>query len=147
MLFMLPVSLSPSRPMKFGYTILYVRDVPHAVAFYEDAFGLSRKFVHEEGLYAEMETGATALAFAAYGLAKTNLPGGFQKNDPEGQPAGFEIALVTEDVEAAYQRAVEAGAAPLAAPAPKAWGQICAFVRDLDGITVELCSPTERPPQ
>lgn len=133
--------------MKFGYTILYVRDVPHAVAFYEDAFGLSRKFVHEEGLYAEMQTGSTALAFAAYGLAKTNVPGGFLKNDPEGQPGGFEIALVTEDVEAAYERALDAGATALSPPASKPWGQICAFVRDLDGITVELCSPVERPPQ
>ena len=25
--------------MKLGYTILYVKDVPRAVAFYEDAFG------------------------------------------------------------------------------------------------------------
>lgn len=127
--------------MKFGYTILYVKSVPASVAFYEDAFGLQRKFVHEEGLYAEMDTGATTLAFAAYGLAKTNLPSGFQKNDPENEPGGFEIALVTEDVAGAYHRAVEAGAIPVAAPASKPWGQICAFVRDKDGIIVELCSP------
>ena len=127
--------------MKFGYTILYVKDVPNAVAFYEDAFGLRRKFVHEEGLYAEMDTGSTALAFAAYGLAKTNLPCGFQKNDPDAAPGGFEIALVTEDVEAAYERALTAGASSIPPPATKAWGQVCAFVRDKDGITVELCSP------
>ena len=59
------------RRMKFGYTILYVQDVPRSVAFYEDAFGLHRKFVHEEGLHAEMDTGTTTLAFAAYGLAKS----------------------------------------------------------------------------
>jgi len=133
--------------MQFGYTILYVRDVPHAVAFYEDAFGLNRRFVHDEGLYAEMATGATTLAFAAYGLAKTNLPCGFHRNNPEGPPGGFEIALVTDDVEAAYQRALDAGATPIATPAPKAWGQVCAFVRDPDGITVELCSPADSPPQ
>ena len=39
-------------------------DVAQAVAFYERAFGLTRRFVHESGTYAEMETGATALAFA-----------------------------------------------------------------------------------
>ena len=96
--------------MKFGYTILYVKDVPHSVAFYEDAFGLSRRFVHEEGMYAEMDTGETTLAFAAYGLARNNLPCGFHKNNPSDAPGGFEIALVTENVQAAYERALEAGA-------------------------------------
>src|ERR1700722_3748841 len=35
--------------MQFGYTILYVRDVEKTVAFYESAFGLKRKFVHDSG--------------------------------------------------------------------------------------------------
>jgi len=133
------------RAMKFGYTILYVKDVPRAVAFYEDAFGLRRKFVHEQGMYAEMDTGATALAFAAYGLARTNLPCGFEKNDPQAAPGGFEIALVTDEVESAYHRALEVGAISISPPTKKAWGQTCAFVRDKDGITVELCSPVAAP--
>ena len=128
--------------MKLGYAILYVKDVPRSVAFYEDAFGLGRRFVHEAGLYAEMDTGATTLAFAANGLAKSNLPGGFQENDPSGPPAGFEIAFTTDDVPAAYQRALTAGALAVAPPATKPWGQIVAFVRDKDGITVELCTPS-----
>ena len=53
--------------MKFGYTLLYVVDVPKTVAFYETAFGLKRKFVHESG-YGEMETGATKLGFVSLGL-------------------------------------------------------------------------------
>lgn len=128
--------------MKLGYTILYVKDVPRSVAFYEDAFGLDRRFVHEAGMYAEMDTGATTLAFAAYGLAKSNLPCGFEENCLGKPPAGFEIAFVTDDVPAAYQRALAAGATAVAAPATKPWGQIVAFVRDKDGITVELCSPS-----
>lgn len=127
--------------MKFGYTILYVQDVPRSVAFYEEAFGLVRKFVHEAGLYAEMDTGSTTLSFAANGLAKSNLPCGFRENDPNHPPAGFEVAFVTDDVQAAYDRALAAGAMPVSAPAAKPWGQICAFVRDKDGITVELCTP------
>ena len=128
--------------MKFGYTILYVKDVPRAVAFYEDAFGLGRKFVHEAGLYAEMDTGATTLAFAAFGLAKSNLPCGFSENHPEEPPAGFEIALVADDVPAAYEHAISAGAIAVSPPASKPWGQVVAFVRDKDGIVVELCSPS-----
>jgi len=127
--------------MKLGYTILYVQDVPRSVAFYEDAFGLKRKFVHEAGMYAEMDTGPTTLSFAANGLAKSNLACGFRQNLLLEQPGGFEIALVTDDVSSAYERAVAAGATPLSSPEPKPWGQVCAFVRDKDGIVVELCTP------
>jgi catechol 2,3-dioxygenase-like lactoylglutathione lyase family enzyme len=127
--------------MNLGYVILYVKDVPRAVAFYEDAFGLDRKFIHEAGMYAEMDTGGTTLSFVAYGVARTNLPCGFRENHSDEPPAGFEIALVTDDVPAAYQRAIIAGATPVSPPAAKPWGQICAFVRDRDGIVVEVCTP------
>ena len=128
--------------MKLGYTILYVQDVPRSVAFYEDAFGLSRRFVHEAGMYAEMDTGATTLSFVANGLAKSNLPCGFVENSPSGPPAGFEIAFTTANVQAAYHRALAAGALAVAAPATKPWGQTVAFVRDKDGLVVELCTPS-----
>ncbi|WP_348646925.1 VOC family protein [Ensifer sp. ENS02] len=58
--------------VRFGYTILYVPDVPATVSFYEAAFGLKRRFVHESSLYAEMETGVTALAFASETMAELN---------------------------------------------------------------------------
>lgn len=128
--------------MKLGYTILYVKDVPRSVAFYEDAFGLTRRFVHEAGMYAEMDTGSTTLSFAANGLAKSNLPGGFQENSLSALPAGFEIAFISEDVPAAYERALAAGAIAVSPPKSKPWGQIVAFVRDKDGIVVEICSPS-----
>ena len=127
--------------MQLAYTILYVADVARSVAFYEAAFGLSRRFVHESGTYGEMETGATTLSFAEKGLAASNLPGGFRENDPALPPAGFEIGLTTEDVASAYQRALDAGAIPVASPKTKPWGQVVAFVRDPDGILVELCTP------
>jgi catechol 2,3-dioxygenase-like lactoylglutathione lyase family enzyme len=130
--------------MKLGYTILYVSDVPRSVAFYEDAFGLKRKFVHEAGMYAEMDTGGTTLSFAANGLAKSNLACGFRENRLSESPGGFEIALVTDDVSGAYERALAAGATAVSPPAAKPWGQICAFVRDKDGIVVELCTPATR---
>jgi lactoylglutathione lyase len=129
--------------MKLGYVILYVKDVPGAIAFYEEAFGLTRRFVHEAGLYGEMDTGATVLSFAAYGLAKSNLPCGFRENGLDNPPAGFEVAFVTDDVQAAYDRALAAGAVAAAPPVTKPWGQVVAFVRDKDGIVVELCSPAK----
>lgn len=127
--------------MDFGYTILYVNDVARSVAFYEAAFDLQRRFVHEAGQYAEMATGATTLSFAANELAELGLPQGFRRNNPAEPPAGIEIAFTTTDVPAAFARAVGAGAVAVAEPVTKPWGQTVAYVRDLDGVLVELCTP------
>jgi lactoylglutathione lyase len=127
--------------MRFGYTILYVGDVGASLALYERAFGLKRRLLHESGEYAELETGATTLAFASRALAETNVPGAFDEDDaPPSRPA-FEVCIVTEDVEAAFERAVREGAEPVTAPQTKPWGQHAAYVRDRDGNLVELASP------
>lgn len=127
--------------MKLGYTIVYVPDVGASLAFFEKAFGLERRFLHESGSYGELDTGATALAFAAHELGDMNFPGGHVRADTSKQPLGFEIALVTDDVGAAHARAVAAGARELAAPTQKPWGQVVSWVRCPDGILVELCTP------
>ncbi len=49
--------------VKFGYAIAYVDDVEAALRFYEGAFGLTRRFLHESGDYGELDTGSTVLAF------------------------------------------------------------------------------------
>ena len=126
--------------MRFAYTIAYVRDVQSSVAFYEQAFGQQRRFVDESCQYAEMETGETTLAFASDELGASNLPGGFRRNDPAELPAGMEIAFVTEDVDAAFRSVLEAGATNVAEPKTKPWGQTVAYVRDPDGVLVEIGS-------
>lgn len=126
--------------MRFGYAIAYVEDPERSVAFWERAFGLKRRFVDESGQYAEMETGATTLAFASNELGRSNLPDGFRTNDPSESPAGMEISLVAEDVEAAFNQALESGASELAKPKTKPWGQTVAYVRDPDGVLVEIGS-------
>ncbi len=125
--------------MRFGYALLFVADVEKTVAFYEAAFGLKRKAVQEGG-YAEMDTGATKLGFVSHALAES-AGAAFTKADPARPAPGMEIALVTDDVAAAYANAVEKGAVAVAAPCRKPWGQTVAYVRDLDGFLVELCTP------
>ncbi len=127
--------------MTFGYTILYVPDVAASVAFYERAFGLSSRFVHPSGDYAELDTGATALAFASDELGETNFPAGYRRTTPDAPPPAMEICLVTDDVAAAFDRAVVAGAVVLSKPSEKPWGQTVAYVRDADGVIVELATP------
>lgn len=127
--------------MQFGYTIIYVSNVAQSLSFFEQAFGLERKFLHESGTYGELATGQTSLAFAAHELGDMNFSGGHVAVDRSAQPLGFEIALVTEQVDQAHARALAAGATELAAPAQKPWGQTVSYVRCPDGVLVELCSP------
>ena len=127
--------------MKFAYTILYVPDVVRAIEFYEGAFGFQRGFVHESGEYGELLTGPTVLSFASLALANSNLNGGVTPSDPQRPPAAFEVAFSTDDVAAAFARATAAGAVPVSPPKQKPWGQTVAYVRDLNGNLVELCTP------
>jgi len=126
--------------MKLGYAIIYVADVGAAVAFYSAAFGLTCRFQTPEGDYAEMETGAATLSFARDDLAQSH---GFTyaPNRADLPSAGIEICLICDDVPAAYQRALGAGAGPAAAPQVKPWGQTVAYLRDLNGVLVELATP------
>ena len=129
--------------ISLGYVILYVEDVSATLDFYEKAFGLSRRFFHEDDgkAYGELETGATRLAFASLELIKTHLKQEVVSASPDKATLGVEIALVTPDVPALYARAVEAGATAVSEPAAKPWGQTVAYLRDKAGFLVELCTP------
>ena len=126
--------------MKFGYTILYVEDVPQTLSFYKKAFGIEQKFLHESNMYGELATGETTLAFASNEMASMN---GFpiRKNTPDDMPVGAEVAFVTNDVQTAYSTAIDAGAIECSAPQEKPWGQVVSYVRDNNGFLVEICSP------
>ncbi len=126
--------------MKFGYAIIYVTDVKATLDFYNRAFGLQTRFVHESN-YGELETGETILAFASHEMGEKNLPGGYIKSSPTDKPLGVEFALVTEDVPAAFTKAAAAGATPVAPPKLKPWGQTVAYVCDINGSLIELCTP------
>ena len=126
--------------MRFAYTIIYVPDVMASLAFFQNAFGFQPRFVHESETYGELETGATALAFAAHELAESNFSCGHVEAHRSPQPLGMEVGFVTEDVPAAHARAVAAGAEEIAPPVSKPWGQMVSYVRCPDGTLVELCS-------
>ena len=126
--------------MKFGWTIIYVENTLQTVEFYERCFGLSRRFVDDSGQYAEMETGETRLAFSQYELASSSIAR-FRPNKLEDEPAGIEIAFISEDVPSSFKKAIENGATAVLEPKTKPWGQTVAYVRDLNGVLVEIGSP------
>jgi lactoylglutathione lyase len=128
-------------PMRLGWVIVYVEEPPAAREFYMRAFGLQGGFVAPSDTYAELDTGGTRLAFAAYSLGDGNFPGGVQPAALDSRPANVEIALVADDVDGAYTRALEAGCSALAPPTDKPQGQRVAYVRDPFGTLVELATP------
>lgn len=123
--------------MKLNYVIIYVDDVVKATFFYQTAFGLKTKFVHESNMYAEMESGETVLAFAHNDMLKMNIGVEAQK----GMKNSFEIAFSTDDVKSAFEKALQNGAKELKKPEMKPWGQTVAYVQDIFGTIVEICTP------
>ncbi len=127
--------------MKLGYVIIYVPDVASSLDFFQRAFALEKRFLHESGTYGELDTGETTLAFAAHDLGDLNFPGGHIQASDSSRPLGMEIALVTGELVAAHARAIREGATELSAPAQKPWGQMVSYVRAPDGTLIELCTP------
>ncbi|HEY9109782.1 MAG TPA: VOC family protein [Roseateles sp.] len=128
--------------MNFAYTLVYVADVAASLAFFDKAFGLKTRFLHESGAYGEIETGAAGakLAFVDHATARDSVQHDYVAADASDRPLGMEIGFTVADVQAAFDTAVAAGARPLATPLDKPWGQTVAYVRCPDGTLVELCT-------
>ena len=126
--------------MKFAYTIIYVPSVSDSLAFFEAAFGLSRRFLHEAGDYGELDTGTTTLAFASVELGRANLGTEFVSAAKSTKPLGIEIAFVVTDVAGAHAKALTADATEISSPVTKPWGQDVSYLRCPDGTVVELCT-------
>lgn len=129
--------------VKFGYTILYVEDVEKSIVFYENAFGFSRKFIAPGNDYGELSTGETTLSFASKSLAKQNLKEGFLESNIEDKPFAIEIGFITDNVEELVEKSISFGAILVTEPNQKPWGQIVAYVRDLDGFLIEICTEVQ----
>lgn len=126
--------------MKLGYTIVYVKDVAETVDFYQRAFSLELKFVHEKEGYAEMKTGETTLAFVQESFVQ-NEGLEFKLNRANELPAGFHINFVTENLQEAFETAIKEGAKNVSPPTSKPWGQEAAYVTDNNGVLIEICTP------
>ena len=80
-------------------------DVAASLGFFERAFGMKRRFLHESGGYGELETGTTTLSFAQHATARENLGRDYVAADRSPLPLGVEVGLLTDDVAAACERA------------------------------------------
>jgi catechol 2,3-dioxygenase-like lactoylglutathione lyase family enzyme len=129
---------------RLAATVLYVEDVGRALAFYESAVGLRRRYTDDRGVYADLDTGDTVLALTARRSAEhESCPRA--ESGAAGAPAPVEIAIEVDDVAGAVERAIEFGAELVRAPEMKYWGQTIGFVRDPDGHVIQFCSPLPAP--
>ena len=127
--------------MRLGYVIVYVPAVAEALEFYERAFDLPRRFLYESGDFGAVDTGGVALAFTSHRLGGSAVPVPYTPIDPADPPVGFELTLLSDDVDAAFGTAVAAGATPLAEPHDEPWGQRVSYVRDPFGVLVGIATP------
>ena len=125
---------------KFGGTAIYVDDVSATLDFYRRALGFETRFFDEALQYGELDTGSTTLAFASHQLGAMLMPGAYARPET-GQPSGVEVAFLTSDVQAAFLRAVAAGATPLAEPKVMPWGATVAYLRAVEGTIIGLSTP------
>jgi len=133
--------------LKLKLVAFVVADVPATVAFYEKAFGLPLHFMHPSGGYAELDSGAAVLAFLGEGfVASTSLLGtlAIYPNRPDAPSSSAHAVLWSDDIERDWRRAVDAGAAIVSPLSAKPWGQVSGYLRDADGIVIELCTPSPR---
>ena len=127
--------------MKYGYTALFVESVHETIDFYERAFGLKRKMVQESGEYGELQTGDTTLAFTVQSIVKTLSDVAFEPAALHKPAPPLELGMVTDSVDADFERAVAAGAVIVKHPEDKPWGRV-AYVRDNNGFLIEIVSHT-----
>lgn len=125
--------------LQFASLVLYVDDVPAVVDFYRRAFGLEPRFYDEDVGFAELGADG-ALALASRAAGELMMPGVYAHPSRDGR-SGIEIAFHAPDVPAAFERAVAAGATPVAAPRAMPWGQTVAFVESLEGTLVAFATP------
>jgi catechol 2,3-dioxygenase-like lactoylglutathione lyase family enzyme len=122
--------------MRLKYTILFVEDVAASIAFYERAFGLARRMIHESGDYGELDTGATTLSFSSLRLmtALGKTPGPRARG-----PVSRSLSRRTTCPRPGTGADGRGAGGPGVRAEP--WGQTTAYVLDADGYLVEICSP------
>ena len=136
----LRVTSEPAR-VKFATTILYVDDVQGTLERFRDAFELEIAYLDEGGIYGELASGETTLAFAEREFGRSHFEDDETRALFDGLPRRFELGLTSEDVEAAHRRACGCGMIPVRGPIEQPWGEVVAWVRDPEGILIELSTP------
>jgi lactoylglutathione lyase len=84
--------------------------------------------------------GEITLSFVSINLANSNLKDGFTESNLANKPFGIEIGFTTDNVEDTVRAAIKASGIIIENPKTKPWGQVVAYLRDIDGFLIEICT-------
>jgi lactoylglutathione lyase len=122
--------------MKLGYAL----ELKAPLEFYKKAFELEIGYLHEVRKYGQIKRNSTTiLAFASERIPELN---GLEirPNRSTERSGPFEIALVAQNVDGAYEKAIAGGAKVVETPADRPLAQRVGYVSDLNGVLEELFS-------
>ena len=125
--------------LKFASVVIYVEDVPAVLDFYRRAFGLEPRHYDEALGFAELGADG-AVALASHSAGEFMMPEAYPRPSSERR-SGVEVAFWTEDVPAAFERAVGAGAVAVTAPRVMPWGMTVAYVESVEGTIIGFVTP------
>lgn len=128
----------------FGGVAIYVDDVLATADFYRRAFGFETSFYDPEYGYAELAAGGVHLGLASHKLGRFAMPARYTPT-PRTDAFDVELGLFSDDVPAAFARAVAAGASVVAEPKLMPWGATLAYIRSIEGTLIVLCTPLPSP--
>jgi uncharacterized glyoxalase superfamily protein PhnB len=127
-----PADATPKMPPTKGGVVAYltVDGASAAAEFYKKAFGAEEVFrypVDEKGRTMHIHlylNGSSVMLSDAYP----------EHGHPFQAPAGFNLTLMIQDIDARYRRAIEAGAKEIMPPTDMFWGDRYAQLRDPYGV-------------
>jgi catechol 2,3-dioxygenase-like lactoylglutathione lyase family enzyme len=119
---------------------LLVRDMGTMIRFYRDVLGFEIKESEDSKNVYLMKDGTL---FLLYGRTDFEQMTRRSYEYVKGLNGHFEIALYVDtfdEVDAAFRRAVENGAAPVLPPELEPWGQRTCYIADPEGNLIEIGS-------
>ena len=119
---------------------LLVNDMAGMIRFYRDVLGFEIKEPEDTGNVYLVKDGTL---FLLYGRKDFENMTHRRYEYVRGLNGHSEIALYVdtfEEVDAAYQRAVDHGATPVLAPETEPWGQRTCYIADPEGNLIEIGS-------
>lgn len=134
----------PTRRFRLSHMRLLVSDFEQSLEFYRNRLGLGVRF-QEEGVYAELDTGAAVLAL----FHRDFMAEALQVSAPHDQALPLQrpvVVLSVDDVDEVYVSLKDSGVEFLSRPEDRPhWGVRTVHLQDPEGNLIEINSPVGHP--
>jgi catechol 2,3-dioxygenase-like lactoylglutathione lyase family enzyme len=130
----------PAAAPRLGYVVRFVAELEPAVRFYGDVLG--QRCTKRTDHWAQFDCGSLRLGLYERTAMADAL--GVEPSELGVAPGGMELAFEVDDVDGAYNAALDAGARGWRPPEDRPWRERTAYLLDPDGGFVELFCPLDR---